>query len=483
MRRLFIILLLIFIAGCTSTSKRINRQLAERNLAYIEYFHKAKVNPLKHRVILIGDNQFNNIHTDPTLLRNSYADHFAEVSIRPPQLDIFSPQLFDWTLKKYNAKDSFVVHLGDALNIGCLNEWQKFRKSLNGVDREKFVMAIGNHDIFWYGVTDGQYGYDRVKWARACEDSYPIKSKDIDDGKRFTKGRFINRYLEFIPINYAKDTTGYFYNNNRDRFVQEVFVQRYRTHKDEYSSFLVQKINIPSKSNRVGLKGIVIDTVTYDKRPLDILGHLKIGGHYNSGEVGGIGTLQESKISKWANEFKSKKEPFMIFGHHPIRELTPSDKRWIEKFLEENPYALGYISAHTHLSFVDTKGHIEINVGSITDYPNEIRFLEVNPVRGELKAIIEPITLGALDNSKKCDSDYDYTAIYPDNYLSYQFSRRGLYSAHYTHEATLNISITTYLRLFDDLGVIRYFYNNRSMVDEYEKIVEVAERERETALI
>ena len=103
--------------------------------------------------------------------------------------------------------------------------------------------------------------------------------------------------------------------------------------------------------------------------------------------------------------------------------------------------------------------------------------MELNSVGGELKAIIEPITLGALDNSKKCDSDYDYTAIYPDNYLSYQFSRGGLYSAHYTHEATLNISITTYLRLFDDLGVIRYFYNNRSMVDEYEKIVEVAERE------
>ena len=481
MRKFSFIFLLIFITGCT-TAERINNELSKRTVAYEQYFKKAKVEPLENRVIIIADNQFNNIYTDPTVLRNFYADSFAEVSIRPPQVDIFSPQLFKWTLQKYNAKDNFVIHLGDALNIACSNEWSIFEKSLESVDRDKFVMALGNHDFYWYGVTDGEYKSDKIDWAMSCDDRYPISNKNVDDSKRFTKGKFINKYLKFVDIGYIPNTTKrYFTKKGKSAFIQEIFVKRFKGERDEYSSFLVQRINIPSeKSNKKGLGGIVIDTGAYTKKPLNVLGHLKIAGHYNPGEIGQLTQPQRKIIEEWSNKFKNKKEPFMIFGHHPIKALNSKDKIWIENLIENNSYALGYISAHTHLGFVDnkTKGLVEVNVGSITDYPNEIRTLSVNPVKGELKSTLYPISPNKLDNTPWCDSLYDYTSSYPDNYLSYQFARRGIYSAHYAHEATLNISISTYLRLFDDLQVIQYFADNEKMLDEYINIISTAKKER-----
>jgi hypothetical protein len=331
-------------------------------------------------------------------------------------------------------------------------------------------MAVGNHDIFWYGVTDGEYNSDKIKWARSCDDKYPISDKDVDDNKRFTKGKFINRYLAFIPINYAKNSSGYYYNRDKNAFVQEVCVKRFRTQKDEYSSFILQKVNIPAKKRGVGLKGIIIDTVTYTKKPLNVRGHFKLDGHYNSGETGELTKAQRVIIKKWSDKFAKNKKPFMIFGHHPLKELIEKD--WLKDLIKNNPYALGYTSAHTHLGYVDNKnGVIEVNVGSVTDYPNEIRVLDVNPARKVLKSTLYPISPSKLDNTPWCDALYDYTSVYPDNYLSYQFARGGVYSAHHTHEATLNISITTYLRLFEDLQVTQYFYDDDNMVNAYNKLV------------
>jgi hypothetical protein len=478
-QKIIIIATLLFMIGCTST--RINNQLASRTVSYEKYFKKAKVQPLANRVILIGDNQFNNIYTDPTVLRNIYADTFAEVSIRPPQVDIFSPQLFKWTLQKYNAKDNYIIHLGDALNIACLNEWDIFKDVLNGVDSKKFVMAVGNHDIYWYGVTNGEYNSDKEKWASSCADGYRELNGIIDDSKRFTKGKFINKYLNFIPVNYAKDTTGYFYNKNRNAFVEEVYVKRFTTQKDEYSSFLVQKINIPAKNGKLGLKGIIIDTVTYTEKPLNVKGHFEIGGHYNSGEAGEVTQPQKDIINRWSREFRKQKKPFMIFGHHPLKEFIDIERIWIDKLIKNNPYALGYISAHTHLGYVDDNNNtlLEINVGSITDYPNEIRTLEVSPTQKLLKSTMHPIAQSKLDNTPWCDALYDYTSVYPDNYLSYQFAGDGIYTIYDTQEATLNISISTYLRLFEDLQVIQYFYNDDNMIEEYATLTSKAKAQRD----
>ncbi len=481
MKKIIFISILILMTGCT-TADRINEELSKRVVAYEKYFDKAKVEPLQNRVILIADNQFNNIYTDPTILRNFYADSFAEVSIRPPQVDIFSPQLFNWTLQKYNAKENFVIHLGDTLNIACSNEWDIFEESLANVDKNKFVMALGNHDFYWYGVTNGNYNNDKIDWAIACDDKYPITNKNADDNKRFTKGKFINKYLKFVDIGYIPNTTNrYFTKKGKSAFIQEIFVKRFNNERDEYSSFLAQRVNIPSKnSNKKGLGGIVIDTVSYTKKPLNVLGHFKIAGHYNPGEIGQVTKPQQKIIEEWSDKFKINKEPFMIFGHHPLKAFNSKEKIWIKNLIKNNSYALGYISGHTHLGFVDTntKGIVEVNVGSITDYPNEIRTLSVNPVRGKLKSTLHPIATSKLDNTPWCDALYDYTTSYPDNYLSYQFARRGLYSAHYAHEATLDISISTYLRLFDDLQVIQYFSDDEKMVEEYINIINNGKQKR-----
>jgi len=81
-------------------------------------------------IFFIGDNQFHNYLTDPTTLRNNIADKFVRVAIRPPLQDLFAKDLFIYAMDRY-SKNNYVIHMGDALNISCKNEWQTFEKVMN----------------------------------------------------------------------------------------------------------------------------------------------------------------------------------------------------------------------------------------------------------------------------------------------------------------------------------------------------------------
>ena len=475
MRYISLILVVYFMVGCSfknPTEKKYGWINNEKN----QQFNKSKSTSLKYPVILIGDNQFNNIYTNPTIWRNYYADKLTKVSIRPPQLDIFSPELFNWTLNEHNIKNRYFVHLGDGLNIACLNEWGRFQKSLlDNVDNHRFVMAPGNHDFFWYGVTAGQGRTIKRDWAIACDNSYPIENADANESKRFTKGKFINHYLAYIPINYPKDTTGEYRDNRKNAFVERIFVQRFPTENDEYSSFLLQSINIPTKSSKK-LKGLVIDTANYEGRPLNFLGYFSIGGHKNPGEMAEIGKKQKSMIESWSREYSKRKEEFIIFGHHPLKEFDEKQRAWLMSLIDKNPYALGYISAHTHLGYVEDRAITEVNVGSITDYPNEIRTLENS--KSKVSSILYPIEVEQLKQCQWYNDRYDYTNATYDNYTSYKDVNIGIYTAHYTHEATLDVGITTYLRLFNDLSVKSYFKSNEKKSQQYEELIAKATKER-----
>ena len=96
-------------------------------------------------------------------------------------------------------------------------------------------------------------------------------------------------------------------------------------------------------------------------------------------------------------------------------------------------------------------GTRKINIGSITDYPNEIRTLETT---SKNKLVSKSILISPYDiQSEYCAAKYDYTAIFP-NYTSYEHSNLLKNTAHETHEEVLNISIKTYIRQFRDLNVI-----------------------------
>ena len=469
-----ILLSLFMFMGC---SQKSSGEYVWQTIKKEQSFPKSNIDKLKYPILLVGDNQYNNIYTDPAILRNFYADKLTKVAIRPPQLDIFSKELFDLTLQEHKSREKFVIHLGDALNIACLNEWNRFENSLlSSVDKNKFVMAPGNHDFYWYGVSSGQGSKPKERWATACDNTYPIPNDEGNESKRFTKGKFINRYLAYIPLYYPPNTTGEYTAKSKDAFIQRIFVQRFPTELDEYKSFLVQQITIPSQYRAKSLKGIVIDTANYEKRPLNVLGYFQINGYRNPGNISGITKAQQLIIEKWSEEYREKREKFMIFGHHPLKEFESKEKQWITNLIDKNPYAIGYISAHTHLGYVFSKEVIEVNVGSITDYPNEIRNLHADG--SKLSSTLYPIRVEELKESKWCSSRYDYTYAPYDSYTSYKQVQRGLYTAHYTHEATLDISITTYLRLFNDINARQYFGEDENKTEQYDKLIAQATKQR-----
>ena len=57
-------------------------------------------------------------------MRTKIADKIVVVAIAP-RLDLFAPDMLEHTIRM-QGKDNFIVHLGDATNIACWNEWKKF---------------------------------------------------------------------------------------------------------------------------------------------------------------------------------------------------------------------------------------------------------------------------------------------------------------------------------------------------------------------
>lgn len=441
--------------GCTS--KKINTNFKNRHVKSEHYFKNYHGNELKSSVLLVADNQFNNMFQDPSIMRNNMGDYISRVAIRPPQLDIYAKELFMQVLENNNAENKYVIHLGDALNIACKNEWQDFQNALSSVDKNKFVMAPGNHDFYWFGTTAGYTESIKLQWGKSCSNVYnPIKENKPTNEQylsmRMTKGKFIDSYLNLInkKVDIKKD----FINNSKDSFVKKIYQQRYLGEEDDYKSFIVQLIDIPTKGKKP-IKGIVIDTSTYNKKPLNFYGAigsvLKLSGSVNPGMTAGITAEQFNKITDWIKKF-DKTQQYIVFGHHPLKSFHNETKNRIEKILN-NENALGYISGHTHLGFVHDGNNtdaMEVNVGSVTDYPNEIRTLETTQ---QNKLVSKSILIAPYDlQSKYCAAKYDYTASFP-NYTSYELSDIWKNTAHDTHEKILNISIETYIRLFHDLKI------------------------------
>lgn len=368
-------------------------------------------------------------------MRNQYAEIPSSVAIRPPQLDIYSEYLFKWVLKQEDAKKN-IIHLGDALNIACENEWKTF-SDLLAENKDKFVMAPGNHDFFWFGTTAGYTNNIKLQWGKSCYDKSIYDEKNVSKSEylssRMTKGKFINKYLEFILNSDKYKDKNINEEKSFNALIDKIYVKRFKAEEDNYKSFILQRINLSKETEQGSLKGIVIDTANYKNKPLNFYGAISSKRHYgknrNPGMTAGITVDQMDEIKKWVKNLEINKQYFIVFGHHPLSEFEP---KLLDQFKQifKSQYALGYISAHTHLGYVDDnrtveikvndstkeKKIIEINVGSITDYPNEIRTLEStkeNSKENSKNGLISNSILIPKNpiNNQFCAAKYDYTSI------------------------------------------------------------------------
>ncbi len=355
-------------------------------------------NPLD--IIFMADTQIHNILAPPHFYRNLFIDNLLEITIRPPHLDLFSPDILKWTLLKY-GEDKKVVFLGDALNIACKNEWTKFRQSMDQFNLHSgWVMAPGNHDSFFYGNTNGsrsnERGVSKKWWAKACmeglDQEIPKRIKDVV----LAKDDFVRSYLEVLydqnkadfpmekkeiickahkDINKLPYEKAILLNDcewtsaNEDSFLQKVFYSLPESDDIRYSykSLIIQEINLDQD-----LKGILMDTSDYEGAPTLLIGALNNGSErrisrsLNAGIKGSLQKRQIDVIQKWITG--KNKTFFLLMGHHPLEALSEKSLKLLAELKKNHPN-LAYVSAHTHSGYLNQKSILpEVNIGSMIDW-------------------------------------------------------------------------------------------------------------------
>jgi Calcineurin-like phosphoesterase len=387
-------------------------------------------------VLFAADNQFHNIYTDANFFSIRLSDVISKVAIRPAALNLFSPELFRFILNQ--NKSRILIHLGDALNLGCRNEWDKFTETLNSVNHQQWVMAPGNHDFYSYGVTSGgwhQWYYDGV-WEDSC-----IGETKEAESRPFRKNDFIQAYLKHldekaiiqkteklteetpilgskIKIITAKNNTG---------FYRKLEVHEYPD-DSQHRSFITQYVNLSENEDQPTI-GVILDTTDYRWAPTNGKGAILsfIGLGHNAGLHGRLSDEQLVSVKNSLGEFKPNDgSPLKVvfMGHHALDNLNEDAQKYFLE-LNQNKKAFdfqGYISAHTHSGFLathtDKKNNAnqfrEYNIGSVTDWPVETAVLG----EGERPSKLNKIT--PYDKELSCNPEFDYSASKVSNYTAYR---------------------------------------------------------------
>lgn len=347
--------------------------------------------PLSRPVLLVGDNQVQHLFGKGVYERTALADHVARTAVRPVQLDMFAHQLLIDACRA--LPDIPVIHLGDAANSGCVQEIDRTFALMRacGVNRP-WVMAPGNHDAFLMGSVHRTCRL--TEWEDACYDVGPYGP----DGNEVTKDVLVRRILDHIwephlgqgytldckePEDPQRLDTC-----NRGKIVRSEGAGR---HRDAWSTFLVEAafqvdrehpwrsfvLQLVDVSMRPGSSpptfALVLDTVHYDDRP-------RVWPQsQDPGTTGAVAGAQRTAIRELLVPLEESH--LLLVGHHPLDELQPGTQDFV---LELALRAVAYVSGHTHLgrwyehAVEGRRGSfVELNVGSVTDHPNEYRDLRL----------------------------------------------------------------------------------------------------------
>ena len=406
---------------------------------------------LREEIIFVADNQFHNIYTDPTLLASIIAD-IKPVAIRPPQLNLFAPDLFVYSLKE-NAKDARIIHLGDALNISSSYEWDLFLQSISekSIGHNGWVMTPGNHDVYFYGNGAGEHddGDKRgglKKWTDAANTTgVQIEHNPRIFAKPFTKELFIDEYIKaissqrkkgfpeegaFIDALYLADgrlkDCFEWESPDSDAFITRLAGKYFDDDEDYWKSFLVQEFSIKTKNKAEKIYIILIDTTNYIARPSLtswLREKLRWSKKVNSGTKREVSRDQQRIINGWIYDNRQKGARYILAGHHPFKDLRNDSKEWLKQKSKDDNF-ITYISAHTHdpaykSSCQDNSMDIkEINIGSITDTP------KTSPGEcGELFAASPQYTI--LRKNGKIETKDDFALKIAKNALRENFELRN----------------------------------------------------------
>jgi len=334
-------------------------------------------------VWLVADNQIHNLYGEPIpLLRTGLADQLVEWAIRSVQLDFYGEYLLRWFLEKKASADPVhpVIHLGDASDISCTGEFERFLEIIR-LAKGGWVMAPGNHDGFFYGneQQDTEGGSD---WSDACKNA----------GEPMTKAKFIRLYLKVLNDQYGQEGrplwTGssipsrgeWRFDSGKSAGKGSHFLSAVAWNIDEarpWRSFLVQELDLSAADEPVKVKAVILDTAQYRWKPRLFPLFL------NAGWTGGLRDDQVDVVRSWIDQpgvlEPGKQCLWVLIGHHRFQELGSSSQKAVDD-LRKRSVALLYVSAHDHQGKFVVNGKdyeegnwLELNIGSILDWPAEAR--------------------------------------------------------------------------------------------------------------
>ncbi|MGC4086746.1 MAG: metallophosphoesterase [Polyangiaceae bacterium] len=323
---------------------------------------------VSRRVVLVGDTQFQELHAQGVDVRTALTDRFARTAIRPAQLDMFSESLLLEACRngRRNDPDAPVIHLGDAANASCQSELEQLFGALDQEVRANgWLMAPGNHDGFFLGTSDRPS--DAGQWALACSTGQANNSP-------LTKDRFVELYVEQLRRAHGLDRTAKPAGDDAKKplcadapgpLLKRVCWQVSRR-EERWQSFVLQLIDLSVDPARRVL-GVIVDTSAYPIYPK------LLPSERDAGRAGALVSAQRDLIEGWLQA--EPQTDFVFFGHHPLNQLDPTSRGFL---LEQRQMVL-YVSAHTHSGryflHSEPQPFVELNLGSITDYPNEYRDL------------------------------------------------------------------------------------------------------------
>jgi len=417
-------------------------------------------------IMVVADNQMHYLFGEPTLFRTRFTDAWvSETAIRPPQLDLFGQDWFRAVLKAKTPSMMAVVHLGDALDFACAEEWNEFTRVMTA-SAVPWAMAPGNHDAYFFGNFEvaprttsrgARVAASRVKrlWEASCAGA----------GGPMRKDRFVKSYLRALAGQLgARDLTPLDPEGKarswRCRaeecgrsFLQEAVWNI--DHGAPWRSFIVQRVNLDYCHVRseddlcppgVAVDGILVDTTDYRTAAglrLDSLSRA-------AGKLGSFSAAQRAVVGRWLHAADAASRDAVLMGHHPFHELDESAQTLIDDAVSERQ-ALLYVSAHTHRGgyFVHgsgSDGWLELNVGSVLDWnPHYVLFqLQRSGGRTLLRSQRK-----LFDEPNSCKDAWEPTPDEPDFFESYAGLGSGAeYDARATQQKVFEVMLAALERFF-----------------------------------
>lgn len=456
MRPLFLFSMLLLCISCSS----------HNTLKPIE---QAKIAENKESILIAADPQFHNIYGIGLKQMSIFSDKVSKVAIRPPELNILAPLLFNELINQVYSENKPIatVILGDVTNISCSIEFDIFEKTIinSNLNDKPVFLAHGNHDSYMMGTVNSYYpsdsslsDFERSNIAQIYNSNMPIDSSWWNtDYPVINDNIFSFMYRNWkdacfkvsssgnstsYPLNKSIWLAKYIKNLTKDKNIkfksEKVKEEKYKlsspfTHLFKNNDLMFESAGYwyppffngdisQFNYNRVYQSFLVQKLITKNATIIIIdtsvckrISRVDLALNKSAGTQSCIGDEQFNIIDEFLAEVNVDSK-LIIASHFPLKDLSKTESKTLFNALQKfNDWS--YISAHTHYpsNSVEVLNHIDYNFASTTDWPNQINLLSTLSKDNELNIKTFSLNLDAMAFSYdgKIDQTSEICRHYP----------------------------------------------------------------------